>query len=331
MKAANVPRAALLVAVCDEQTNAEIVYQARRSLSRKSGRLNAIAAVTSRELQDRLREFSRHMEDPEKFSVRFFDLEDLAARTLVTHCPAFSLDPTDQDRDYTLLVEGDDSFFDGFLRTIARRWFVRNPFDDRVLTLVPWTEGTAEAIRAAVERDPLLFSKVAIAPPPAAGDAPASPDVAYVLSPDPAEATSTAVELLDRLPETSRIVVRHGRDAGLARVFEQGDRNECGRVRVFSAYEDTCGDPDLILGSRYESLAQRLHALYLSENGLSEPTWDALEETFRDANRDQAEWIHRTLQDSGFGVRLQPAGRPEPPLVLSPQEVERMSRVEHRR
>ncbi len=160
---------------------------------------------------------------------------------------------------------------------------------------------------------------------------PIGTDVAYVLSRDPALATSTAVELLDRLPDTSRIVVRHGRDAGLARVFEQGDDQECGRVQVFSAYEDTCGDPDLILGSRYESLARKLHTLYLSDNGLAEPTWDQLEEVFREANRDQAEWIHRTLQDAGFRVRLQAAGRPEPPLVLSPEEVERMSRVEHQR
>ncbi len=82
-----------------------------------------------------------------------------------------------------------------------------------------------------------------------------------------------------------------------------------------------------------ERMAQAFHARYVEESAHRLPAnmrpWEAMDETYRQANREQARYARRILENCGFIVR--PAARPRADIVFTEEEIERMAEMEHGR
>jgi hypothetical protein len=82
-------------------------------------------------------------------------------------------------------------------------------------------------------------------------------------------------------------------------------------------------DPALV-----DRLAQAIHENYLAEFAPGGPPWAALTADLQEANRAQARAIVRKLASVAARVESAP---PSTPFAFTPDEVERLARVEHRR
>ncbi|KQN05373.1 hypothetical protein ASE85_20125 [Sphingobium sp. Leaf26] len=95
-------------------------------------------------------------------------------------------------------------------------------------------------------------------------------------------------------------------------------------------------DPDMLLQDRHDALARSIHDFYLEGRfaegerigaRTSMQEWEDLPESFRDDNRLVADCYQLKLRD--IGARLVEGGGPS--LVLTPDELEQLSRAEHDR
>lgn len=108
---------------------------------------------------------------------------------------------------------------------------------------------------------------------------------------------------------------------------------ELDQVIPFDLYERACS-ADLVVGGSHELLARELHELYLNGNEDSpadQPSrqpWDQLPEGSKEANRQQANRIHRLLHSAGY--RITPLQDWEADkYIFKPEEIDRMASKEH--
>lgn len=327
LRIAGVTRAQLLIATCDDETNAAILYAAAGMRSKARRHLDCLIHIKMQGLESYLWKKADELNGKGKLAVRFFRLEQAAARAIVGQYPAFGLTPR-APLAPRILLTGDDGFLDSMATALAERWMLRSLFTDQTMTLVPLHPQEQEAIAKAKEADPVLFTNIAIGEP---GGSLEDLDQAWVLHSDPGAATLTAIELRAMCGAKTEILVRHRHDAGLALWLQNAPAHDEPHVSVFSVYEDTCSSPDLLLGIRRESLAKLIHQRYLEDHpGGALEVWQRLDERARDANRDQADWISRLLSDLGYSV-LVSGRRVERPQELSEAEVHSLAELEHRR
>jgi hypothetical protein len=136
------------------------------------------------------------------------------------------------------------------------------------------------------------------------------------------------------------VVVRMAHDAGLASLLRgAGDASaEFASLHAFGLLDRTC-DADLFLSGLTETLARAMHERYRSsrsgeaadpERNPSVVPWDALPETLRESNRDQATHIGNKLTLLGYA--LAPLdGWEDEPFAFPPAEVELLGELEHER
>jgi hypothetical protein len=101
-------------------------------------------------------------------------------------------------------------------------------------------------------------------------------------------------------------------------------------LRAFIAPKAGTLKPDLL-----EAAAREFHARYVSGNTTALPDilkpWEALPETFRRANLDEAAGATQILETAGFSVRGAECAHPASPPVFTAGEIERMAEMEHGR
>ena len=268
------------------------------------------------------------MDHSRRFGVRFFNLFEMGARTLLTECPPFGL-LDEGDKAVAVGLNVTDAFGACVLRELAMRWAIRVGPEGPALSLVALDDATAKALSDHLASEPAL-NRLVVVSALNSRDLDESLSVAYVLDAEPDDATERALELRTWLPPSTRLVVRYPREAGLSRLLATDDVDACAQIEVFAIYERTCSNPDLLLGAQIDEVARGLNDFYRSEVNSGSPSWDQLAETYRNASRQQAEWIFRILADSGFTVVVGPAAK-STILEFTNAEVERLSRIEHAR
>ena len=86
-------------------------------------------------------------------------------------------------------------------------------------------------------------------------------------------------------------------------------------------------------GTALENMAMSFHSQYVANNTKRLPasmrTWPGLEETFKKANREQAQYAVEILEAAGFGVRE--SKKPVPCKGFTDEEVNVMAEMEHGR
>lgn len=86
----------------------------------------------------------------------------------------------------------------------------------------------------------------------------------------------------------------------------------------------------------YDALGRLIHGRYVADNrdALLDPklrNWDDLPSDYRDSSRDQMKSAAGLLAAEGFGIRRRPAAGKAKPFAFSPDEHERLARLEHGR
>ena len=134
------------------------------------------------------------------------------------------------------------------------------------------------------------------------------------------------------------IVIRMTEGTGLATLL-QGQHSGKGtfdNLHAFRLLDRTC-TPDLLLGGTHEILAQAVHEEYvrhqrhLGETAQTNPAlvpWDSLPEYVKESNRHQVDRIGIKLKAIGCGITSL-SDWDAASFDLAPDEVERMSRLEH--
>jgi hypothetical protein len=136
------------------------------------------------------------------------------------------------------------------------------------------------------------------------------------------------------------IVVRMNENAGLAALLAETQKSGQGfdNLHSFGLLERTC-QPDLVLGGTNELLARAIHEQYLydqqkaghsSKDNPALVSWERLPEDIKESNRKQADHIGLKLQSIGCDIAPLTEWNAQS-FVFSPEEVEKMARLEHER
>jgi hypothetical protein len=164
------------------------------------------------------------------------------------------------------------------------------------------------------------------------------PSSVYVCHDDEARALAAAFAVSKRLQDAAvAVVVQMQTESGLATLCSGPEGCAAGSAGVigFALHERTC-TIELLFD---ELLARAIHATYVrnraadGETVASNPSmapWEALPEHLRESNRRQAD--HVAVKLEAVGCALAPRIDWVAPLVtFTPDEVERMARMEHER
>jgi voltage-gated potassium channel Kch len=339
LRAAGIGRAVALYACTeDSAVNTAIALTASRTRTATGSAASLAVYVHIRDPDLCLALQARYLGLPRQDGPRpdFFNVDDLAARRLVTTEP---LEPVDE-RPPRVLVVGATAFGRAVVVEVARRWRLRAGTALPVTVVDP--TGTA-AVSEIVHRYPFLGSVCRFAVHDADllrlladGELHDPPDVAFVCHEDEEYALKTALtaERLWRGAPRS-MVVRLDRlaDGGDGRLFDE----ESSPLRAFGVLHAAC-DPRLIREDLVERIARVIHDQYrLARRGEGESIrtnqaladWEDLPPELRESNREQARDIGRKLR--AVGCELIPRIRANGDGQLRDEEIERLARIEHDR
>jgi hypothetical protein len=165
-------------------------------------------------------------------------------------------------------------------------------------------------------------------------------DAVYVCCDDSASSLEAGLAVLPHLGGRGvPVVVCLDRATGLAGLLRAADRPAAYRdLHAFPVFEAAC-HPDLLLGGVNETLARAIHDDYVAqqrregrtaEENPSMAPWEELPDHLKESNRDQAAHIGVKLAAVSCGLTPLTAWEAEP-LEFSPEEVERLARLEHDR
>jgi len=104
----------------------------------------------------------------------------------------------------------------------------------------------------------------------------------------------------------------------------------------FGAFDDVC-NTEMIERGLLDSMAKALHSTYVRkwgkegvslEDSLTSVAWEELPEEWKESNRRQAD--HIAVKARQIGCHLK-RGKPDPSFQFSPEEIEKLAEIEHRR
>jgi hypothetical protein len=343
LRAAGVAHASALYACAeDSATNTAIALAAGRR-QRGERPLAVYAQVEDPELCLALQ--ARHLGATEPPAIRldFFNLDDLAARHLLTKDPI--VPPL--DRPPRFLVVGATAFGRAIIVELARQWRVLAPSAMWRVEVAVVDDAATRLVDELTFRYPFLSKSCDLTPYDddllavlAEEGAPAAPDRAFICYDDEQRALRTAL-VADRLwrggPGT--VVVRQDQLATLQPAFD-GARDErlfdevSGTLRLFGVVDAAC-DPAMIRDDLGERLARVIHESYVvarQRRGDETPStvpWQRLPDRLKEENRAQAADIGRKLRaiDCVLAPRVAAGGE----HTLTAQEVTRLATMEHDR
>lgn len=266
-----------------------------------------------------------------KVSVRFFNIEELAATALA------AAEGHHQD----IAILGLQEFGAALLVELARSWRRRRPGEplnvtildeqgpERLQRIVASHEVVGENCEITIATDTQLsagtrFSRV------------------YVCYQDEAKALNAALSMSRLWPtEKGGLVVRLDRLAGFGRAFEENSRlldDMNGRLRIISVAELASSVVANDQNDSDEQIARVIHERYVTTQlaqqvGMgSKPAmavWEELPEELRDANRAQAAGIREKLDRIGCTIVVRDPSLP--PFSYRDNELEELAKLEHQR
>jgi hypothetical protein len=346
LRAAGVARASALYACAkDSATNTAIALAAGRR-QRGERPLAVYAQVQDPELCLALQ--ARHLGTTEPPAIRldFFNIDDLAARYLLTKDPI--IPPL--DRPPRFLVVGATAFGRAVIVELARQWRVLAPSAMWRLEVSVVDDAATQLVDELTFRYPFLSKSCDLTPYDedllavlAEDGAPQAPDRVFICYEDEQLALKTAL-IADRLwrggPGT--VIVRQDQLATLQSAFD-GARDErlfdevSGTLRLFGVVDAAC-DPGMIRDDLGERLARVIHESYVvarqrrgdgADETPSMVPWQRLPDRLKGENRAQAADIGRKLRaiDCVLAPRVAAGGE----HTLTAPEVTRLASLEHER
>lgn len=344
LRQAGVARAAEVVAVCDDATNARIAALVRTA-DRPPGAPSLHCAVHLRDPQLCHLLRSEALEDAtDRVRLEFFNVEQRAARAWLAAEPVLS--PPDGRPPY-LVVLGVGPLGQNVVVAAGQRWADEAAGGDRlpIVLVDPEAGGRLQALRL---RHPSLATFCDVTAVDLDLDRPA-PDAVdsftellgsgrvtavLVCLEDEAAALSAALsvrQVLGARPAT--VLVRTTTEAGLGVLLDVG--RSAVPVRAFSPLDRTC-TAEAVAGGTHEQVARAFHEDYLARarrdgvGGVAVVPWEELPDGLRESNRRAAAGLAGGLHEVDLDLiplyRWDDAGQ-----HLTEDEVEALARREHER
>lgn len=351
LRRAGIRRAGCLLATCgDDGTNAEIAAAARTAAAGRERPLPCVVHVVDHPLGRLLDErWLPSSGETGPVRLEYFNVFDRGARALLDAHPPFGAAGS---RGAHVVVVGLGRFGESLVVRAVRRWRRSGLAGDGAPLTITVVDRFATRKRDAVcARWPRLPEVCAVraidleveSPAFEAGAflAEARPvTTAYVCFDDDALGLSAGLALRRLLPRSAPVVVRMEREAGLATLLEGGGLpgSEFEGLHAFGLIDRTCV-PEPALAGRLEAIARGLHDRYVAgraeagetpETNPSLVPWEALPESLRESNRDQAIGLESVLGAAGWEIVPQRDWDAEP-IRFDEAELERLARAEHER
>lgn len=345
---AGLARAADLVAVADDATNAEIAAVARRVPRPPSDpALRASVHLVDPQLARLLR--TRELAaGTASARLDFFNIFQRGARLWLAETDPFAEQP--DGREPHVVVLGVGVLGEAVAVAAAQRWSARNRPGDEPLRLTLVDPDASARFRSLRLRHPALVGGTRAEaidldidrPVPDAAEAfrallaDGTVTAAYVCDDDDTAALSTALFVRQALGATRALVaVRTRSDDGLAVLVDDGDDGFGSGLHGFPLFDRTCSAA-AIDGGTNESVARALHDDYASraradgQVGPNTVPWDELGADARESNRRTADGLVGAL--ASVGCVLAPLyGWDGRDFAFTDDEVERLARAEHAR
>lgn len=350
---ARVARARYLISLCGtDGANAQVAVNARTLRRGGGSTLNAFIHIVEPDLCALVRAGEVTAGD-RSLRMEFFNIYDRAAGALLRRHPPRFTDRAPKSAGPHVVVVGLGRLGSRLVLEAARRHRAESPTAPPLRITVIDPDASSKA-RALVERHPRLSGVCRLQPLDAAlgsamfagggcfldGEGRPDTDVVYTCCDDPGSGLEAGLAVLPHLGRQGvPVVVCLDHAAGLAGLLGGSDRTAAYRdLHAFPVFEAAC-HPDVLLGGTYETLARAIHDDYVLrqlQEGHTPATnpsmapWEELPDHLKESNRDQA---------TDIGVKLSTVGCGLAPLTdwdaeqvrFSPDEVERLARLEHDR
>ncbi len=361
LRKAGAQRAAYVVALSgDEGVNAEIAVAAHQLAAGRKQPLSCIVHVTDPHLCSLLRARYLTAPDPVPFRLDFFNTYERGAQALLLRHPPFSDVDDPADPPPHILVVGLGRLGASLVVQAARNWQTGKHSPGRRLRITAVDKRADQKLLALSVRHPevqklcdVTALTIDVPSPEFEQCTEIGPEAvepitaAYVCFDNDARSMETALVLHGRLRSREvPVVMRAGRDSGLPALLSPTLGAEFKDLHPFGLLDRTC-DPDLVLGGTDEIIARALHDVYVharlgerweygperDEKERTTPSiapWNELDESFRDANRDQA--AHTAVKLAAVGCELEElADWHHQPFAFTTDEVELLAEMEHER
>jgi voltage-gated potassium channel Kch len=328
LRAAKIHRARHVVAVCgQDHSNAEVAIRARElARARRPAALTCVVHIVDPQLCMLLKTYEIGSCYDKDFRLDCFNMYESGAGALLKQHP---LSPEGQGsgEQQHLVIVGLGRLGRSLLVQAARDWGTARVQAEGRLRVTAVDRQAAARVAALVGRYPQLSSVCELSYRDIdlessefgrAGflfDSHGRPNASrvYVTVGDDSLAMASALKLRQRLAgHKVRIVVRMSRNSGLGDLLarEPGATESSDGLQVFGLLDEVF-DVDSVLGGTYEIMARAIHEEYAraeeaagqtSETNATLVPWDALPESLRESNRDQAAHIGAKLGAVGCGI-----------------------------
>lgn len=355
LRRAGTHKARWLISVCgDDGTNAEVAVRAQAlSETRRRGALTCIIHIVDPQLCQLLREREIAAEGLSTFRLELFNVFDRGARTLLREFPPFEADAAAAPH---LLIVGMGGLGESLVLRAARDWRNRGAAaSDGKLRITVVDREADWKVESLKVRYPGLVQVCRLTPRQMQvhsadfqraeflGAAPEACDasVIYVCLDDDSLGLHSGLMLLQRTRRCPvPIVIRMDRDAGLATLLRgnRGSQDAFDSLHAFALLDRAC-TAEVVLGGTHEILARAAHEEYVRHqarqghtpqtNPLMMP-WEQLPESVKESNRRQVDHIGLKLKAVGCGIAPL-TDWDAASFAFTPEEVERMARMEHER
>jgi len=345
LQAAGAHRARRVLAVAEsDAVNTQIVATWQELPGQRSGHLGCLARIIDSDYCSLLR--IQEAQRGDESTVDFFNIDEISARLMLKQFPL--------DTDCTqphILVAHLDPLGIWLVYHAARAWHDNRKDDnDARLIVTVLDHNPEESVRKLKSHHPELKNLCDFHPFWATAEDigerlpdhhldPVSPHIsrAYVTAYEDHQAFQTALKLhhrLHKLDPTVPVVVALSRPHGVAGLL--GDVKRAGalaNVDVFPTMERACSVA-LVWGGSFEPLAEAIHdrwrAQQLKEHRPA-PSWEELDEPRKESSRAQARAIAGKLHSIHSAVAPLQNWDASKDFAFTPEEIEKLSLVEHDR
>ena len=353
LRKAGVARACRLFALCgDDGVNAEVAVRAAQLVAARSGPpLTCLLHIFDPQFCALLRERELDASSAGRLRLEFFNTFELGARVLLEEnplgVPGSGGPPAALPR---MVIVGVGRLGESLLVNAARQWQAAGAAPGAKLHVTLIDRRARQVAETLSVRYPGLRKVCELAPQDMdvhsvsfqeagfLGDGQAR---VFVCLDDDSLSLSTALALVrrERDPHPT-IVVRMAQEAGLAVLLRDVDAGSGSfrHLRAFGLLDRTC-HPDQVLRGTHEILARAIHDDYLRHQVAAGVTpkqnpsmvpWEALPEELKESNRQQADDIGAKLKAAGCSAAPL-LDWDEPVFAFTPDEIERLARMEHDR
>jgi hypothetical protein len=349
LTSARVQRARYLISLLgDDSHNLQVAvqaYQLRGGHSRN--RLTCVIHLNSPDLLNLIKNSELTIDPTVTFQLETFNTYALAARQLLQADPGWQAPASAEEVPRRILIIGMGRLGESLVFQAGYTWHLLKRREELQITVVD--QEAKRKVSTLLHKYPQISKTCQLIPLEmdlresdqlpnllqSTADKPAFRR-AYVCLNDPVLSLQISLNLIRLIGlHPASIQVQLAGESGLSELVRNPlpglvDANQ---VRTFDLYEQTCCANLLINGS-HELLARDLYAVYQASTrganadpGASLP-WDQLPEGTKEANRRQADRIHRLLQTSGYRINpLQDWDAAE--RTFQEEEIIQMARQEH--